>query len=73
MDSKPVYLSLSDTMSKDAVKSFLDEILPDFTRLERSSVHVTLTFAQPTDGKIAGRGGKQLKLSCDESMIMTHR
>jgi len=34
--------------------------------------HVTLTFAQSLDGKIAGKGGKQLILSGRESMIMTH-
>ncbi|KAG0702725.1 dihydrofolate reductase-like domain-containing protein [Suillus ampliporus] len=33
---------------------------------------VTLTFAQSLDGKIAGRGGKQLILSGRESMLMTH-
>lgn len=33
---------------------------------------VTLTFAQSLDGKIAGKGGKQLILSGKESMIMTH-
>ncbi|EGN95723.1 hypothetical protein SERLA73DRAFT_186910 [Serpula lacrymans var. lacrymans S7.3] len=33
---------------------------------------VTLTFAQSLDGKIAGSGGKQLSLSGEESMIMTH-
>ncbi|RGB31695.1 dihydrofolate reductase-like domain-containing protein, partial [Rhizophagus diaphanus] len=34
---------------------------------------VTLTYAQSLDGKISGIGGKQLRLSCEESMIMTHR
>jgi 2,5-diamino-6-(ribosylamino)-4(3H)-pyrimidinone 5'-phosphate reductase len=34
--------------------------------------YVTLTFAQSLDGKIAGKGGKQLILSGQESMIMTH-
>lgn len=34
--------------------------------------HVTLTFAQSLDAKIAGRDGKQLILSGKESMIMTH-
>lgn len=33
---------------------------------------VTLTFAQSLDGKIAGKGGKQLLLSGPESMLMTH-
>ncbi|KAK0560443.1 hypothetical protein OC844_003753 [Tilletia horrida] len=34
--------------------------------------HVTLTFAQSLDAKIAGVGGKQLILSGQESMLMTH-
>ncbi|KAG7099694.1 hypothetical protein E1B28_001516 [Marasmius oreades] len=34
--------------------------------------HVTLTFAQSIDAKIAGVKGKQLILSGKESMIMTH-
>ena len=34
--------------------------------------YVTLTFAQSLDGKIAGKGGKQLILSGRESMVMTH-
>ncbi|RKP05775.1 dihydrofolate reductase-like domain-containing protein, partial [Thamnocephalis sphaerospora] len=35
--------------------------------------YVTLTYAQSLDGKIAGRGGQQLRLSGDASMAMTHR
>lgn len=34
--------------------------------------HVTLTYAQSLDAKIAGQHGKQLILSGKESMIMTH-
>ncbi|KAI7831101.1 dihydrofolate reductase-like domain-containing protein [Gamsiella multidivaricata] len=34
--------------------------------------HVTLTFAQSLDGKIAGRQGRQLILSGPESMKATH-
>ena len=34
--------------------------------------YVTLTFAQSIDAKIAGAGGKQLTLSGEESMRMTH-
>ncbi|KAJ7109951.1 dihydrofolate reductase-like domain-containing protein [Mycena epipterygia] len=34
--------------------------------------HVTLTFAQSLDGKIAGAAGAQLALSGPESMRMTH-
>lgn len=43
---------------------------PTSTQLERP--YVTLTFAQSIDGKIAGKGGKQLALSGKESLIMTH-
>ncbi|KAL4069828.1 dihydrofolate reductase-like domain-containing protein [Scleroderma yunnanense] len=39
---------------------------------ERNTLSVTLTFAQSLDGKIAGKDGKQLLLSCPESMLMTH-
>lgn len=34
--------------------------------------HVTLTYAQSLDAKIAGQDGKQLILSGKESMVMTH-
>jgi 2,5-diamino-6-(ribosylamino)-4(3H)-pyrimidinone 5'-phosphate reductase len=34
--------------------------------------YVTLTFAQSIDAKIAGAGGKQLIISGEESMKMTH-
>ena len=34
--------------------------------------HVTLTYAQSIDAKIAGQGGKQLALSGRESLVMTH-
>ncbi|KAK1234857.1 2,5-diamino-6-(ribosylamino)-4(3H)-pyrimidinone 5'-phosphate reductase [Marasmius sp. AFHP31] len=44
----------------------------DGTGLPSSRPHVTLTFAQSIDGKIAGVNGKQLILSGKESMIMTH-
>ena len=39
---------------------------------DQTRPYVTLTFAQSLDGKIAGKGGKQLILSGRESMIMTH-
>jgi hypothetical protein len=35
-------------------------------------VHVTLTFAQSLDGRIAGKHGLQLRLSGEESMLLTH-
>jgi len=34
--------------------------------------HVTLTFAQSLDAKIAGMGGRQIVLSGKDSMVMTH-
>ncbi|GAA5853497.1 hypothetical protein JCM8547_002478 [Rhodosporidiobolus lusitaniae] len=34
---------------------------------------LTLTYAQSLDGKIAGPGGKQIRLSGEESMRLTHR
>ena len=34
---------------------------------------LTVTFAQSLDGKLAGKGGTQIALSCPESMQMTHR
>jgi 3,4-dihydroxy 2-butanone 4-phosphate synthase/GTP cyclohydrolase II len=33
---------------------------------------VTLTYAQSVDGSIAARDGSPIRLSCDESMQMTH-
>ena len=36
------------------------------------SPHITLTYAQSLDGKIAGSKGKQLILSGPESMKATH-
>lgn len=38
----------------------------------RKRPHVTLTFAQSLDAKIAGQNGEQLILSGSESLIMTH-
>lgn len=60
-----------------SVEEFLSSVLPapDNNRVEDEKFQrplVTLTFAQSLDGKIAGRGGKQLILSGRESMLMTH-
>ncbi|KAH8120071.1 bacterial bifunctional deaminase-reductase [Phellopilus nigrolimitatus] len=57
---------------KDEIVSFLDQVLPRNSE-DHAPVHITLTFAQSLDAKIAGRDGKQLILSCKESMVMTHR
>ena len=61
-------------MATDAeVRGFLDEALSFDSGNAKTRPHVTLTFAQSVDGKIAGIGGKQLILSGKESMLMTHR
>lgn len=39
----------------------------------RTRPFVTLTYAQSLDGKIAGVGGAQIRLSGAESMAFTHR
>ncbi|PKC01897.1 riboflavin-specific deaminase [Rhizophagus irregularis] len=57
----------------EKVKSFLSPYYSNETFLSNNRPFVTLTYAQSLDGKISGKGGKQLRLSCEESMIMTHR
>ncbi|CAG8452467.1 3448_t:CDS:2 [Acaulospora morrowiae] len=58
----------------EQAKSFCTTILDNETaRTKNSETFVTLTYAQSLDGKISGRGGQMLTLSCEESMIMTHR
>lgn len=37
-----------------------------------STPWVTLTFAQSRDGKIAGKAGRPVRISGDESMLFTH-
>jgi len=46
--------------------------LSDLVPSDTTRPYVTLTFAQSIDAKIAGAGGKQLILSGEESMKMTH-
>ncbi|KAN0064848.1 hypothetical protein ACQY0O_001905 [Thecaphora frezii] len=53
-----------------ASRSFLERTVVFASHPDRP--HVTLTFAQSVDGKIAGEGKKQLALSGKESMLMTH-
>ena len=55
------------------IQAFLDEVLKTDNQEEDSPTKVTLTFAQSVDAKIAGRNGRQITLSCQESMVMTHR
>lgn len=45
---------------------------PLYANLPNDRVHVTLTYAQSLDGRIAGPQGKQIRLSSKESMAMTH-
>jgi riboflavin biosynthesis pyrimidine reductase len=53
----------------DTAWSFLQ---PLYANLPKGRVHVTLTYAQSLDGRIAGPHGKQIRLSSKESMTMTH-
>ncbi|KAG8686084.1 2,5-diamino-6-(ribosylamino)-4(3H)-pyrimidinone 5'-phosphate reductase [Ceratobasidium sp. 394] len=39
---------------------------------QQKRARVTLTYAQSLDAKIAGAGGRQLTISGNESMTMTH-
>ncbi|KAF8971747.1 dihydrofolate reductase-like domain-containing protein [Flammula alnicola] len=53
--------------------AFLDAVLkPRSNSPSPTRPHVTLTFAQSLDAKIAGAEGRQLILSGKESMVMTH-
>jgi len=51
---------------------FLDSILSRYTTPPPSRPFLTLSFAQSLDAKIAGQNGKQLIISGEETMIMTH-
>ncbi|KAI0248375.1 dihydrofolate reductase-like domain-containing protein [Lactifluus subvellereus] len=46
--------------------------LPHLAPSDSTRPYVTLTFAQSIDAKIAGAGGRQLIISGEESMKMTH-
>jgi 2,5-diamino-6-(ribosylamino)-4(3H)-pyrimidinone 5'-phosphate reductase len=64
---------LADTLG--ALPADIDpgkEPLSDLVPSDGTRPYVTLTFAQSIDAKIAGAGGKQLILSGEESMKMTH-
>ncbi|SPO37720.1 uncharacterized protein PSFLO_03196 [Pseudozyma flocculosa] len=67
-DSAPMSTASSD--AERASRAFLERSIT-FARHE-GRPHVTLTFAQSSDGKIAGEGKQQLALSGKESMLMTH-
>lgn len=55
-----------------APPSFVQEHVPSHAAL-LARPHVTLTWAQSLDSKIAGLGGKRVVLSGPESMLMTHQ
>lgn len=64
--------SSSSSLSSDAVSDFLRPLIA----AKRPYSHrpfVTLTYAQSLDGKIAGKGGKQIQLSGKESREVTHK
>ena len=71
----------AELLSADDLCSFIEDIYPasyfpaatDPNPPARKRPFVTLTYAQSLDGKIAGPGGKQIRLSGDESMRLTHR
>jgi 2,5-diamino-6-(ribosylamino)-4(3H)-pyrimidinone 5'-phosphate reductase len=62
-------MPMPSTSAPEFLRSTLSHL---YENSDKHSVHVTLTFAQSLDAKIAGVGGKQLILSGKESMIMTH-
>jgi 2,5-diamino-6-(ribosylamino)-4(3H)-pyrimidinone 5'-phosphate reductase len=60
-------------MAESCPPEFLTSILSRYTTSHpKTRPFVTLTFAQSLDAKIAGKNGKQLILSGEESMVMTH-
>lgn len=64
----------SDQTSEECASAWLDESLKFATNADdEQRPHVTLTFAQSRDGKIAGQDKAQLALSGSESMLMTHK
>lgn len=63
----------SPSPAEEQAGSFLSDKLNFTSAARQQRTHVTLTFAQSQDGKIAGAGKKQLALSGSESMIMTHK
>ncbi|EST07323.1 Bacterial bifunctional deaminase-reductase, C-terminal [Kalmanozyma brasiliensis GHG001] len=67
--------STSASADEERAAAFLQESLQFSSHSHRPNParpHVTLTFAQSQDGKIAGAGKAQLALSGSESMLMTH-
>lgn len=63
---------IDDEGFEDDLQAFLDRALGTDGGQKGGRLRTTLTFAQSVDGKIAGKNGEQLALSCRESMYMTH-
>jgi len=59
---------------KTTPPAFLTEHVASLTRspATKTRPHITLTWAQSLDAKIAGPGGARVTLSGEESMLMTH-
>ncbi|WVQ95507.1 hypothetical protein IAU59_002604 [Kwoniella sp. CBS 9459] len=58
-------------MTSTSAPSFLTEHVPSSSAtIDRP--HITVTWAQSLDSKIAGPGGKRVMISGPESMLMTH-
>lgn len=63
-----------DLPARPVVPEFLSELVASRTTAAKESgrPHVTLTWAQSLDAKLAGPGGARVILSGKESMLMTH-
>jgi 2,5-diamino-6-(ribosylamino)-4(3H)-pyrimidinone 5'-phosphate reductase len=59
-------------MSNSTLATSPPEFLRGCLAISDNRPHVTLTWAQSLDSKIAGPGGKRVMISGDESMLMTH-
>lgn len=73
--AEPVILSLEREEQPEAPQPpeiLRNVLLPCLESQDPTGLHVTLTYAQTLDGKIAGKAGKQLRISGKESMEMTH-
>ncbi|KAL1409578.1 hypothetical protein Q8F55_003569 [Vanrija albida] len=63
-----------DLPARPVLPAFLDALVGSKTRAAKANgrPHVTLTWAQSLDAKLAGPGGARVILSGKESMLMTH-
>ena len=67
-----VHSELYFTMSTSRIAISPPEFLTRFIPQTGDKPHITLTWAQSLDFKIAGPGGKRVMISGNESMLMTH-